>query len=136
MAQIQRTVVTLRFGGNDLNPKELSDLLGAMPTKAHEKGTTLQSASGARIAKTGIWNLTVEAKAPDDFDVLVSRLFDQLNSSLETWLDLSERFEGNLFVGLFLDSSNEGISIARETIRAIATRGLELGFDIYGPTNE
>jgi hypothetical protein len=49
---------------------------------------------------------------------------------------LSERFEGNLFVGLFLDSSNEGISIARETIRAIATRGLELGFDIYGPTNE
>jgi hypothetical protein len=136
MAQIQRTVVTLRFHGDDLNPMELSDRLGAIPSKAHEKGATLQSASGARIAKMGIWNLTVEADAPDGFEELVTRLFGQLSPELDTWLDLSGRFAGDLFVGLFLGRTNEGLPIGRETLGAIASRGLKLGFDIYGPTNE
>ena len=137
MAKVQRTIVTLRFHGDNLDPQELSDRLGAMPTSAFVKGATLRSARGTeRVAKTGQWRLNVEAEAPDDFDGLVAQLFDQLSSDHDTWLDLSGRFAGNLFVGLFLDSSNEGVPISRETVSAIAARGLSLGLDIYGPTDE
>ena len=46
-----------------------------------------QSASGARIAKTGIWNLTVEAEAPDDpgrLDDETGELLAMMNASAIT----------------------------------------------------
>jgi len=138
MAKIQETKVSLRFSGDDLNPQELTDRLGAVPTSAAVKGEALPSASGReRFARTGKWLLRVEAAAPDEeFERQVTRLFHQLTSDHATWRDLSERFAGNLFVGLFLGSSNEGVVIEPETVNAIAARGLELGFDIYSPSDE
>jgi hypothetical protein len=64
------------------------------------------------------------------------RLFDKLTSNQDAWRDLSERFDGNLFVGLFLGGSNEGVVIGSETLTAISTRGLELGLDIYGHSED
>jgi hypothetical protein len=138
MAKIQDTKITLRFHGDDLDPQELSNLLGAMPTSAAAKGATLRSESGReRMARTGQWHLRVEATAPDEeFDSQVTRLLDHLTSDLDTWRDLSGRFDGNLFVGFFLGSSNEGVVIDPETLGAIAARGLELGFDIYGQSDD
>ena len=135
MAQVQRTTITLRFNGEDLDPQELSDRLGATPTRAFVKGATLPSASGSdRIAKTGQWLLTLEGEAPDDFEKLVTRLFHRLSTDRDTWLDLSKRFAGELFVGFFLGSSNEGVPVGHEALREIVARGLGLGVDIYGAT--
>jgi hypothetical protein len=138
MAKIQETKVSLRFSGDDLDPQELTERLGAMPSSAAVKGETLTSASGReRVAKTGKWLLRVEAAAPDEeFQEQVTRLFEQLTSDHDIWRDLSRRFAGNLFVGLFLGCSNEGVEIEPETVNAIAARGLELGFDIYAPSDE
>jgi hypothetical protein len=44
---------------------------------------------------------------------------------------LSGRYGGNLFVGVFLGSSNEGLTLAPETALAIGERGLSLQLDIY-----
>jgi len=135
MAQVQRTTVTLRFNGDDLDPQELSDRLGTTPTRAFTKGATLPSAGGSdRIAKTGQWQLTLEGEAPDDFETLVTRLFHRLSADRDAWLDISKRFAGELFVGLFLGSSNEGVPVSRETLREIVARGLGLGLDVYGAT--
>src|SRR4051812_34647695 len=38
MAHVQRSVVTLRIGGDDLVPDEITKLLGAKPTAAETKG--------------------------------------------------------------------------------------------------
>lgn len=134
MAQVQRTTISLRFNGDDLNPQEINDRLGATPTRAFAKGATLPSGSASdRVAKTGQWRLTLEGEAPDDFETLVTRLFHQLCPDRDVWLDLSERFAGDLFVGLFLGSSNEGVPISRKTLHEISARGLGLGFDVYGP---
>lgn len=135
MAQVQHTTLTLRFHGEDLDPQELSDRLDATPTAAYVKGARLSPAGRPeRIAKVGQWRLTLEADAPDDLEALVARLFEGLNPEQDTWIDLSGRFAGELFIGFFLGSSNEGVPISRETLHAIASRGLGIGLDIYAPT--
>jgi hypothetical protein len=138
MAKIQETKVSLRFSGDDLNPQELTERLGAMPSSATVKGETLASSTGrVRVGKTGTWLLRVEPAAPDeDFREQVTRLFAQLTSDEDIWHELSRRFAGNLFVGLFLGCSNEGFVIEAELLNAITARGLELGFDVYSPSAE
>lgn len=133
---MQSTAVTLRFSGDDLCPKEVTDRLGQGPTLARTKGDETPSKSGTRTAKTGQWHLTTEADAPEDFESLVVRLFGQLSSDPDVWRDLSHRYAGNLFVGLFMSSSNDGFSIDREVVQAIECRGLTLHFDIYSPTDD
>jgi hypothetical protein len=109
-----------------------------MPSSAAVQGETLPSSSGReRVAKTGKWLLSVEVAAPDEeFQEQVTRLFEQLTPDHDIWRDLSGRFAGGLFVGLFLGCSNEGLEIEPDIVNAIAARGLELGFDIYAPSDE
>lgn len=133
---MQSTVLTLRFGGDDLCPQEVTDRLGQRPTLAHTRGEEIPSKAGTRIAKVGQWHLTMEADAPEDFGSLVLRLFGQLTSDCDVWCDLSRRYDGNLFAGLFMSSSNDGFSIDGEIVQAIERRGLTLHFDIYSPTDE
>ena len=138
MSEVQETVVTLRFQGDNLIPQELTERLGAMPTKAVAKGASWLLANGReKIARTGQWHLRLEAPSPgEELAEQVGRLFDQLTKDDETWRDLSERFEGNLFVGMFLGRSNDSIAIGPTALASIAAKGLELQLDIYGASDD
>jgi len=138
MGKIHQTTVTLRFRGDDLVPEQLTSLLGATQTSAAIKGELLQTVGGKeRVAKTGQWHLRIDPAEPgEEFDEQLIRLFNQLTSDLDTWRYISERYNGNLFVGFFLGSSNEGVEISSETLSAISARGLELGLDIYSHSDE
>jgi hypothetical protein len=132
MGPVQQIKVTLRFTGDDLDPGVVTELLGSAPTSAAAKDGTWLTTSGAeRIAKTGWWRLRLEPVDAVGFHDQIAQLFAALSPDCATWRDLSKRFGGNLFVGLFLHSSNEGLTIAPETARAIGERGLELQLDIY-----
>jgi hypothetical protein len=118
MSRLEKTVVTLRFHGDDLEPQMLTQALGAEPSRAAVKGIPMTSANGIeRPTKTGQWLLTVETTSPaEEFDEQVRRVFDQLTGNENVWRDLSERFSGNLFVGLFLGSSDEGVVIVPDVL--------------------
>ena len=62
MAQVQKSSVTLRIGGDDLIPHEITKLLGAQPTAAQSKGDEIvgRKTGSVRVAKMGMWRL--EAK--------------------------------------------------------------------------
>ncbi|MEA1014452.1 DUF4279 domain-containing protein [Sphingosinicella sp. LY1275] len=133
MGPVRETKLTLRFNGDDLDPEELSERLGAVPTSAVAKGEVWLTANGAeRVAATGSWRLRVAGASSEDLDDQINRLFGGLTPSCETWRDLAARYQGNLFVGLFLGSSNEGLTIKPDTAQAVGARGLELQLDIYG----
>jgi hypothetical protein len=133
MGPIHRTKLTLRFHGDDLNPQELSKRLGTEPTSAAARGGTWLTASGEeRLAKTGWWQLRMQAVSGEELDDQLYRLFESLTSDQETFRQLAARYNGNLFVGLFLASPNEGLTINPTLAQAIAVRGLELQLDIYG----
>ncbi len=133
MAHLARSVATLRLIGDELVPDDVTKLLGVEPTEARGKG---QEAGGGRVAKSGIWRLQARSREPEDLDGQVQELLDQLTADLNVWRHLSQRFRIDLFCGWFMDASNEGVSISPATLAALGARGIELGIDIYAPTND
>ena len=125
------------MGEDDLDPTEITELLGCEPSFQHKKGQELFAPkSGTRIARFGMWYLEADWREPEDIDGQVSELLDKLSNDLTVWADLSARFKIDLFVGLEMKETNEGLSISPETLRKLGERGIELGLDIYGVVSE
>ncbi|MGK9232918.1 DUF4279 domain-containing protein [Inquilinus limosus] len=135
MAELSQTAATLRFFGDDLDPDELTRLLGSEPSVGVRKGETFRYHQSARRdvqARTGSWRLRVERRSPGDLDGQIIELLSPLCQDLAVWRDLSARFEADIFCGLFLDKTNEGMDLRSETLVMVGSRGLTLAFDIYG----
>lgn len=135
MAVIARTKASIRFFGDELVPDEMSLLLGCEPTSKHQKGEVLigRNTGKSRIAKTGLWRLEANEAEPGDIDHQIEEILSRLTNDMDVWSDLSAKYEIDLFCGLFMDSEMEGISISPDNLRSLGERGIEIGFDIYGP---
>lgn len=138
MPALERAVASLRISGDDLIPEEISQLLGASPTRAHRKDEAIRigTSSRTRIAKFGGWALHATQTAPEDLDAQVAELLGRLNPDLSVWQSLSSRFHIDLFCGWFMGGWNEGVEIAPATLLALGERGIRLGIDLYGPDRE
>jgi hypothetical protein len=134
MPQLQRAVATLRVMGDDLDPGEVSALLGAAPTISQVKGQDLKSRSIGRLrtALTGMWRLDATVTEPEDLDSQVVELLSKLTSDLIVWRGINERYEVDLFCGWFMDRDNVGVEINPATLQALGERGIRLSLDIYG----
>jgi Domain of unknown function (DUF4279) len=138
---VSRSAVAVRFGGDDLDPALISAALGATPELAYAKGGAWATPAGKpMVGRTGVWNLSVPDRAPADLDAQLAELFALLTSDMAVWRELSARFDGDVFVGLFLATGNglaatkhfnEGLGIEPQTLSAVASRGLRFEFDIY-----
>ena len=137
MAAFDHSLVTLRLFGDDLNPAEITALLGANPTASHHKGQELRgNQSGTvRIARSGSWQLDAARHAPEDLEAQIFEILDQLTGDLAVWQSLA-RFRPDLFCGLFMCSSNDGVSLSPRALLALGERGIELGLDIYEADEE
>ena len=128
MDGIGRTKATLRIFGDDLNPEEVTALLGAEPTSSREKGPPR--------GRRGSWHLRAEPCSPGDLNSQVKTLLSGLTDDLSVWRDLGARFRCDLFCGLFMEVGNEGEEFTPDVLAMIGARGLSLGLDIYGPDEE
>jgi len=118
--------------GDDLNPGELTALLGGTPSTSASKGDVIR---GKRIATTGSWIVRVEPRKPGDLDAQVEELLSPLSKDLSIWRALG-KYRPYLFVSLFLQETNEGIEISAHCLSSLAERGILLGLDIYGARSE
>lgn len=134
MAELRSSAVAVRFRGDDLDPDTISKALGHEPAAGVTKGGTWFTPKGKpMVARTGGWRLEVERRTPGDLDGQIGELFELLTMDLHIWRDLSARFRGELFAGLFMAESNEGLLLGADALAAVAARGLRVDFDIYGP---
>jgi hypothetical protein len=129
MAIVRQTAVSVRFSGDDLDPADVTQALGATPDIAYRKGDAVRDGRG--IGRTGLCSFRAPRATPGDLDGQITRLLDGLSPDLAIWRDLSQRYRGEVFIGLFLTESNEGMGIASATIDALAQRGLQIDLDIY-----
>jgi hypothetical protein len=137
MPALHKAGASLRVVGDDLDPHEISTLLGAQPSDAHRKGQSLPTHSGqARFPRTGMWRLDAPATEPEDLDRQVATVLGALTSDLNTWRAIASRYTVRLFCGWFMRVGNEGVDVAPETLLALGSRGIELSLDIYGPDTE
>lgn len=134
MAQLHKSAATLRIMGDDLIPEEVTSLLGSNPTSAYRKGQMEQLRSGRTlIRRSGMWRLEALDCEPENVDGQVSEILGKLTSDLDVWTILAARFQMDLYCGWFMQETNEGLTISPKTMLALASRGIELGIDIYGP---
>lgn len=80
-----------------------------------------------------MWNLRVADQEPEAIDQQVKQLLSEVTPDLTPWQELSARFQVDLFCGFFMDSTNQGFALSKETMSSLSARGIEIGFDIYAP---
>lgn len=138
MAVLSASVTSLRIFGDDLEPDEITQLLGCKPSKSEKMGDEIigKVTGRKRIARTGGWRLSAERLEPGDLDAQISEILDQLNDNTDVWKGLAARFRADIFCGLFMAEGNEGISLSSETVEKLATRGLTIDFDIYDSSDD
>ena len=138
MAQLDNSAASLRIGGDDLDPAEITRLLGCEPSLAHTKGQELVgSATGrVRIARIGTWMLDATDQSPEDLDGQIAEVLGKLTGDLEVWRSIAAKYEMDFYCGLFMQKSNEGLTISPQSLAALGLRQIELGLDIYGGDRE
>jgi hypothetical protein len=129
MAVISRTVATLRIIGEDLDPYEVTRLLGIEPTAQARKGEPNRS---GYPGQPGIWRLSATEQAPGDLNTQIVELLAKITSDPSVWAHLTQKFRCDIFCGLFMQDGNEGEQLEPATLAMLGSRGLQLGLDIYG----
>jgi hypothetical protein len=110
----------------------ITSALGCAPTFAYGKGETWLTPGGKPVVgRTGLWSIGAQDRSPADLDEQIAELFANVTANLAVWHDLSGRFEGELFLGLFVADGNQGVSLAAKTVNDVAARALRLDLDIY-----
>jgi hypothetical protein len=138
MAAIHRAVATFRIIGPDLDPEQVTTLLGGTPTRTERKGEEIPTSHGRppRIARVGQWRIEVPVAQPSDINVQVKKLLDGLTKDIAVWRNLACQFKIDIFFGWFMNETNEGEDISAETLLALGERGIALGLDIYAPDED
>ena len=138
MAVLSGSTASLRFFGDDLDPDELTKLLGCPPTKSESKGEEIvgKVTGQKRIARSGGWRLSAERREPGDLDNQISEILNQLTDDINIWQNLTSRYRADIFCGMFMKEGNEGISLSSETLQRLAERGLTIDFDIYDSSED
>jgi hypothetical protein len=131
MAVPHRSVAALRIFGDALNPDEISRILGCSPTESFVKGQITYYKRPDILRKSGGWILDATERTPGDFDAQMEELFGKVNSDLAVWTSLSNQYRMDLFCGLFMEETNEGIELSVKTMKMLSERGIKFGVCIY-----
>ena len=133
MSTIDSSKSTLRLFGDNLDPDEITRLLGKRPTKSERKGDKRigRVTGNESTVRTGSWRLEATIQSPGNFDEQIREILADLTDDFAVWLDLTSNYHADIFCGVFMSSSNDGISLGSKTMLLLGERGLTIGFDIY-----
>jgi hypothetical protein len=122
--------ISLRFFGDDLDPDELTQILGIEPSIAYRKGDIFRGKTYDKIYEIGSWRLRGK-RSKTELEEQINQLLDKLPSDFEVWRGLTSRFQADLFCGLWMKRFNRGLNFEVATLQKIAERGLSIGLDVY-----
>jgi len=134
--EVDETSVGLRFFGDDLDPDELTQLLGHAPSRVFRRGDVYRGKRHDYVYKTGVWYLNVARSRQGSLENQIVSIFDQLTDDLAKWQALTQRYEADLFCGLWFENWNRELLFSPELMQSIAERGLYLHLDIYFELDE
>ncbi|RWP11896.1 MAG: DUF4279 domain-containing protein [Mesorhizobium sp.] len=132
MAEIVQSSSSLRFFGDDLDPAQLTKLLAGQPTYAVRKGDhhTYPPNRPPRVAQRGLWRLSSEYDKGDQLDHQIAGILKTLPSDLVIWAGLVQRFRVDMLCGVWLDETNQGLSLSPQTLHILGERGIKLELDM------
>jgi len=122
--------VTLAIYGDDLDPDEITHLLGVRPTRAHRQGDRPKPDSRFSFPQ-GAWFLERRGTAPVGPDELTNAVLDLLPTDPERWRPIWDRFDIQVCYRLHFSGWNKGFALPRELVARIAAIGALMSLDIY-----
>ena len=128
------TTATLRFFGEDLDPDEITRLLGCEPTATHRKGDPVTKDGRGKRRNSG-WRLESRHEEKHGIDDHVGELLSRVTNDLSVWRELA-CFKPDIFCGLFLSGFNQGDEVSPRISGMLAARGIVLRMDIYNASDD
>lgn len=134
---------TVRFGGpvpwfsislsitaDDLDPDEVTRLLGVEPDGARRPGVP---DTRGRTPRSGAWVLCLrrEQTPQCDVGVAIGMLLDRIPASAEAWGLARAHASARVFVGVRLDAFNRGLVLSTDLMSRLVNLGLRFDLDIY-----
>lgn len=138
MGPFEYSQAALRIFGDSLVPQVVSELLGCEPTSSERMGEQIVGprTGTMRVARTGQWRLQATRTQPEDLSGQIDELLGKLTDDMRAWTTIRETCRIDLFVGLFMNSGNNGLSVSPTHLLALGERGIELGLDIYDQSED
>ena len=121
--------ICLAVYGVDLEPAQVTAILGCGPSSSHRRGE--QRGPRSPPLKKGAWLLEVRGKAPTSADELLADLLSRIPRDENVWIALRERFDVQLRFAVHMTGWNRGFGVSAAMITAIAKLHAELVLDIY-----
>jgi hypothetical protein len=124
--------VGLNFYSKSLDRMEITNCLGAKPTKAwnaNEKHP-IGNAKRSRITDWGKWYFKSK-RDKTDLNTKLEDLLATFTNDLEKWKLLTTKYESWIDVAGYMDNWNRGFTLKPSVMKLIADRNLEIVFDIY-----
>jgi uncharacterized protein DUF4279 len=125
---VDETDVCLGVYGDDLDPDQVTVMLGCEPTSSHRKGDRTKRGI---VRRRGAWLLS--SKGTADPEELTCKLLDRLPKDERTWARLAKEYEVQLRFGLFLQRWNRGLDFTPQLVARMAKLHARIIFDVYGP---
>jgi Domain of unknown function (DUF4279) len=134
---VSTTSASLRIFGSDLDPDEMTRLLGKEPHRVQRRGQPMKLPDGSegRIIDFSSWTINAERTSPGDLDNQIAAILDGMTDDRSVWAAISGAYRMDIFCGLFMRDDPEEISISPKTLLSLGERGIKLSLDIYGPTD-
>jgi len=126
---VDESSATLAVYGRDLEPDDVTSILGVQPTHSFRRGFKRGSRSPAK--PHGAWFLEVRGGAPDGPGVQLETLLSKLPQSADVWRQLSARYTVELRMALHFQGWNKGFGFNKLVIERLAALGIDLEFELF-----
>ncbi len=126
---VDETSVAVAVYGEDLDPIEITRILGCEPTSAHRRGERLSDKTSP--SPHGAWLLVVRGMAPVEPEELTSSLLQRIPEDESIWIDLAARYDLELRFAFHMNAYSRGFDLSPELIHRIARLHATVGFDIF-----
>jgi len=131
---VAETVAALQVVGEDVDPEQITRLLGCAPTEAHRKGEPATKV-GQGVRRSGAWLLESRLPRTASLDEHIGELLGRVSAEACVWRELA-RFKPDILIGFFLASDHEVSGLSAVSAAALAERGSALEMDIWGNSDE
>jgi hypothetical protein len=126
---VDESSATLAVYSRDLEPRDVTALVGVEPTHSFRRGFKRGPRSPAM--QHGAWFLEVRGNAPDGPEVQLETLLSKLPESANVWRQLIASYTVQLRLALHMQGSNKGFSLSKHITERLAVLGVDLEFDLY-----
>ncbi|MFA7444836.1 MAG: DUF4279 domain-containing protein [Flavobacteriaceae bacterium] len=129
--------VGLNFYSKKLDKQEITELLGAEPTKSWNPNERhpIGNSNKTRIVDWGKWYLSSK-RDKTDLNIKLENLLQSLTMDLEKWKILTSKYETWIDVAGYMENWNRGFTLKSEIMKMLSDRNLKIEFDIYYYGNE